>query len=114
MNFQLIKQFCFSVDGQFTLLPPDQVQELNMRCTGMLGSIQRFFSHHMIEIHGCDYSSSGVTRNTLNAKLCSFLEAHTTDGPRYDTYILFYSGHTHRTGEWALSGQTHHAVHTVL
>ncbi|KAB5571521.1 hypothetical protein PHYPO_G00225860 [Pangasianodon hypophthalmus] len=93
-----------SVDGQPTLLPPDEVQELNLRTTGMLNNMQRFFSHHMIESHGCDYSSSGMTRDMLHSKLRSFLEAHTVDGPRYDTYMLFYSGHTHRTGEWALIG----------
>lgn len=94
------------MDGQPTLLPPDEVQEMNLRTTGMLSNVQHFFSHHMMDSHGCDYSSSGVTRHTLHSKLRSFLEAHTADGPRYDTYILFYSGHTHRTGEWALIGQT--------
>uniref|UniRef100_W5K2Z6 Transmembrane protein 168 n=1 Tax=Astyanax mexicanus TaxID=7994 RepID=W5K2Z6_ASTMX len=93
-----------SLDGQPTLLPPDQVQELNLRSTGMLNNVQRFFSHHMIETSGCDYSTSGLTLSAIQAKLRSFLEAHTADGPRYDTYILFYSGHTHRSGEWALAG----------
>ncbi|XP_066505839.1 transmembrane protein 168 [Hoplias malabaricus] len=93
-----------SMDGQPILLPPDQVQELNLRSTGILNNVQRFFSHHMIETHGCDYSTSGLTLSTIQTKLCSFLEAHTIDGPRYDTYVLFYSGHTHRTGEWALAG----------
>ncbi|XP_026880352.2 transmembrane protein 168 [Electrophorus electricus] len=93
-----------SVDGQPILLPPDLVQDLNLRSTGMLNSIQCFFSYHLIETHGCDYSTSGLARDILQAKLCSFLEAHTADGPRYDTYVLFYSGHTHRTGEWALAG----------
>lgn len=93
-----------SVDGQPTPLPPDEVQELNQRTTGMLNNVQRFLSHHMMKIYGCDYSSSGVTRDNLRSKIRSFLEAQTVDGPRYDTYILFYSGHTHRTGEWALIG----------
>ncbi|KAK3536005.1 hypothetical protein QTP70_024506 [Hemibagrus guttatus] len=93
-----------SVDGLPTLLPPEEVQELNQRTTGMLNNVQHFFSHHMMKIHGCDYSSGGMTRDTLNSKLRSFLDAQTVDGPRYDTYILFYSGHTHRTGEWALIG----------
>ncbi|GAA6101276.1 transmembrane protein 168 [Tachysurus ichikawai] len=93
-----------SVDGQPTPLPPDEVQELNQRTTGMLNNVQHFFSHHMMKIHGCDYSSSGVTRDAMHFKIRSFLEAHTVDGPRYDTYILFYSGHTHSTGEWALIG----------
>ncbi|XP_034031902.1 transmembrane protein 168 [Thalassophryne amazonica] len=93
-----------SPDGQPILLPPDQVQELSMRATGMLSSVQRFFAHHLIETFGCDYSTSGVTLEALQAKMKSFLELRTADGPRHDTYIIFYSGHTHRTGEWALAG----------
>lgn len=93
-----------SPDGQPTLLPPAHVQELNLRSTGMLNNVQRFFSHHMIETYGCDYSTSGLSLEALQAKLRIFMEAHTTDGPRHDTYVLYYSGHTHRSGEWALAG----------
>lgn len=93
-----------SPDGQPMLLPPGQVHELNMRSTGMLNNMQGFFAHHLIETFGCDYSTSGVTLEALQAKIRSFLELRTADGPRHDTYIIFYSGHTHRSGEWALSG----------
>ncbi|CAF98411.1 unnamed protein product [Tetraodon nigroviridis] len=93
-----------SPDGQPMLLPPDQVQELNRRSTGMVNNIQRFFAHHLIEAFGCDYSTSGVTLEALQAKIKSFLELRTADGPRHDTYVIFYSGHTHRSGEWALAG----------
>ncbi|KAM9352263.1 transmembrane protein 168 [Symphorus nematophorus] len=93
-----------SPDGQPMLLPPDQVQELNRRSTSMLSSVQRFFAHHLIETFGCDYSTSGVTLEALQAKIKSFLELRTTDGPRHDTYVIFYSGHSHRSGEWALAG----------
>ncbi|XP_029377978.1 transmembrane protein 168 [Echeneis naucrates] len=93
-----------SPDGQPMLLPPDQVQELNRRSTGMLNNVQRFFAHHLIETFGCDYSTSGVTLEALQAKIKSFLELRTADGPRHDTYVIFYSGHTHRTGAWALAG----------
>uniref|UniRef100_A0A8C6SG94 Transmembrane protein 168b n=1 Tax=Neogobius melanostomus TaxID=47308 RepID=A0A8C6SG94_9GOBI len=93
-----------SPDGQPTLLPPDQVQELNLRSTGMLNSVQRFFAHHLIESFGCDYSTSGVTVDALQAKVRAFLDLRTSDGPRHDTYVIYYSGHTHRSGEWALSG----------
>lgn len=95
----------FSPDGQPTLLPPGQVQELNRRSTGMLNSVQRFFAHHLIEAFGCDYSTSGVTLEALQAKIKSFLELRTADGPRHDTYVIFYSGHSHRSGEWALAGE---------
>ncbi|XP_044213465.1 transmembrane protein 168 [Thunnus albacares] len=95
--------YCSS-DGQPLLLPPDQVQELNRRSTGMLNHVQRFFAHHLIDSFGCDYSTSGVTLEALQAKLKSFLELRTADGPRHDTYVIYYSGHTHRSGEWALAG----------
>ncbi|XP_059392784.1 transmembrane protein 168 [Carassius carassius] len=93
-----------SPDGQPILLPPAHVQELNLRSTGILNNVQRFFSHHMIETYGCDYSTSGLSLEALQAKLQMFMEAHTADGPRHDTYVLYYSGHTHRSGEWALAG----------
>lgn len=93
-----------SPDGQPTLLPPDQVQQLNQRSTGMLSSVQRFFAHHLIESFGCDYSTSGVTADALQAKVRAFLDLRTSDGPRHDTYVIYYSGHTHRSGEWALAG----------
>ncbi|XP_028287964.1 transmembrane protein 168 [Parambassis ranga] len=93
-----------SPDGQPMLLPPGQVHELNKRSTGMLNNVQRLFAHHLIETFGCDYSTSGVTLEALQAKIKSFLELRTADGPRHDTYVIFYSGHTHRTGEWALAG----------
>ncbi|XP_023666290.1 transmembrane protein 168 [Paramormyrops kingsleyae] len=93
-----------SLDGQPTLLPPDLVQELNLRSTGMLNNIQRFFSQHMIETYGCDYSAGGMVADALQTKLRSFMEQRTADGPRHDTYVIYYSGHSLRSGEWALAG----------
>lgn len=71
----------------------------------MLNNVQRFFAHHLIETFGCDYSTSGVTLEALQSKMKSFLDLRTPDGPRHDTYVIFYSGHTRRTGEWALAGE---------
>ncbi|XP_054608825.1 transmembrane protein 168-A [Dunckerocampus dactyliophorus] len=94
-----------SADGQPTLLPPEQAQQLNLRSTAMLNNVQRLFSHHMIQTFGCDYSASGVTLEALHGKLRNFLELPTADGPRHDTYLVFYSGHTHKgSGSWALAG----------
>ncbi|XP_072530085.1 transmembrane protein 168-A [Salminus brasiliensis] len=93
-----------SVDGQPVLLPPDQVQELNLRSTATLNAVQRLFSHHLIQTFGCDYSTSGLSLEALQAKLRSFLELRTADGPRHDTYLIYYSGHTLPTGDWALTG----------
>lgn len=73
----------------------------------MLNNVQRLFSHHMIQTFGCDYSTSGVTLEALQTKLRNFLELRTEDGPRHDTYLIFYSGHTHKgTGAWALTGES--------
>lgn len=95
-----------SPDGQPSLLPPEQVQQLNVRSTGMLNSVQRLFSHHMIHTFGCDYSTGGVTLDALQAKLRNFLDVCTAEGPRHDTYLVFYSGHTYKgTGAWALAGK---------
>lgn len=94
-----------SPDGQPILLPPDQVQQLNRRSTSMLNNVQHFFAQHLIEPFGCDYSTSGVTLEALQTKIKSFLELRTADGPRHDTYVIFYSGHTYETGEWALTGE---------
>ena len=104
----------FSPDGQPTLLPPEHVQELNLRSTGMLNAIQRFFAYHMIETYGCDYSTSGLSFDTLHSKLKAFLELRTVDGPRHDTYVLYYSGHTHGTGEWALAGKSTSGNFTIV
>ncbi|XP_047431737.1 transmembrane protein 168-A [Mugil cephalus] len=94
-----------SPSGQPTLLPPEQVQQLNLRSTSMLNNMQRLFSHHMIQTSGCDYSTSGVTLDALQTKLRGFLELRTADGPRHDTYLIFYSGHAHKgSGSWALAG----------
>ncbi|XP_061922741.1 transmembrane protein 168-A [Entelurus aequoreus] len=94
-----------SADGQPTLLPPEHVQQLNLRSTAMLNNVQRLFSHHLIQTFGCDYSASGVTLEALQVKLRSFLELRTADGPRHDTYLVFYSGHTQKgSGSWALAG----------
>ena len=87
------------------LLPPDQVQQLNQRSTGMLNKVQLFFAHHMIENFGCDYSTRGLSLEAMQGKLRGFLELRTADGPRHDTYVVYYSGHTHRSGEWALAGE---------
>lgn len=80
----------------------------------MLNAIQRFFAHHMIETYGCDYSTSGLSFDTLHSKLKAFLELRTVDGPRHDTYVLYYSGHTHGTGEWALAGKVTSGTFTVV
>ncbi|CAL8386258.1 transmembrane protein 168-A [Gadus morhua] len=94
-----------SADGQPSLLSPERAQESNLRSTGILNSVQRLFSHHMVETFGCDYSTGGVTLESVQTKLRGFLDLRTADGPRHDTYLVFYSGHTQKgTGAWLLAG----------
>ncbi|XP_059895095.1 transmembrane protein 168-A [Gadus macrocephalus] len=94
-----------SADGQPSLLSPERAQESNLRSTGILTSVQRLFSHHMVETFGCDYSTGGVTLESVQTKLRGFLDLRTADGPRHDTYLVFYSGHTQKgTGAWLLAG----------
>lgn len=102
-----------SADGQPVLLPPEQVQEMNLRSTSTLNAVQRLFSHNLIQTFGCDYSTSGLSLDTLQAKLRSFLELRTADGPRHDNYLIYYSGHTLPTGDWALTGQSYTISNSV-
>lgn len=105
-----------SPDGQLQhFFPPEHVQELNLGSTGICSSaIQKIFAYHMIETYGCDYSTSGLSFDTLHSKLKAFLELRTVDGPRHDAYVLYYSGHTHGTGEWALAGKSTSGNFTIV
>lgn len=105
--FFLFSRLLCSADGQPLLLPPGQVQELHSTAT--LNAVQRLFSHHLIQTFGCDYSTS-LSLDTLQAKLRSFLELCTAEGPRHDTYILYYSGHTLPSGDWTLAGKSWIAI----
>lgn len=86
-----------------TLLPSSHVADISGRATAILNVIQQFFVSHLIDNAGCDYTSSGVTLSDVKAKLCSLFSKRTSDGPRYDTYIVYYSGHAHQNGDWALA-----------
>ena len=88
------------------LLPSNTLQELSARATHILSTVQRFFAHHLIETYGCDYSSSGLSAESVETKLKAFFQRVTSDGPRYDTYVLYYSGSVFEQGDWAMSGET--------
>jgi len=81
------------------------MQELSHRATHILNTVQRLFSYHLIDNYGCDYSSSGLTLSAVESKLRAFLQKQTADGPRFDTYLVYYSGHVHKNGDWALAGE---------
>ncbi|XP_056603610.1 transmembrane protein 168-A [Triplophysa dalaica] len=97
----VIPTYYNSADGQPLLLAPGQVQEC--QSTSTLNAIQTLFSHHLIQAFSCDYSTS-LSLDPLLGKLRSFLDLCTAEGPRHDTYVLYYSGRTLLSGDWALAG----------
>lgn len=80
------------------------MQEMSSRATETLTTIQRFFNHYLIDLYGCDYSSSGLTMDAVENKLRNFFQRVTADGPYFDTYLVYYSGHVYDNGDWALAG----------
>ncbi|XP_051546893.1 transmembrane protein 168-A [Myxocyprinus asiaticus] len=102
VGYAVVIPTCYSsADGQPVLLPPGQAHDLHSTAT--LNAVQRLFSHYLIQTFGCDYSTN-LSLDTLQTKLRSFLELCTAEGPRHDTYILYYSGHTLLNGDWVLAG----------
>ncbi|XP_048742005.2 transmembrane protein 168-like isoform X2 [Ostrea edulis] len=86
-----------------TLLSGALVQDIGTRATASLNKMNQFFSYHMIDCFGCDYSTSGLSPDNLESKVKAFFDRRTSDGPRFDTYVVFYSGDTFETGDWALT-----------
>ena len=87
------------------ILPTNTIERLSERATQILGAVQRFFAFHLIENFGCDYSSSGIASDAVEAKLKTFFQKCTKDGPRFDSYLLYYSGAVGTDGNWALAGK---------
>ena len=87
------------------LLPANTIEDLSARATQILGAVQRFFAFHLIENYGCDYSSSGIASENVETKVKSFFQRCTHDGPRFDSYLLYYSGPVVASGDWALAGE---------
>lgn len=96
--------FCRPSSGA-KLLTPHAFHEIGSRSTTIINLVQRFFAYHMIDSYGCDYSTSGLTLEYVNNKLRAFFDRHTSDGPRFDTYIVYYSGDVYEKGDWALAGE---------
>ncbi|CAF0727753.1 unnamed protein product [Didymodactylos carnosus] len=96
------------------ILSQQEAYACGQRCTAMLNGLHRFMSCNHIENFGCDYSSSGITMNFINAKLKTFFAKRTLDGLRYDTYVFFYSGPTRDTGDIALSDNQAVTVNLLL
>lgn len=87
-----------------TLLSGALVQDIGSRATASLNKMNQFFSYHMIDSYGCDYSTSGISPDNIETKIKAFFDRRTSDGPKFDTYVLYFSGDTYDTGDWALTG----------
>ncbi|XP_038054487.1 transmembrane protein 168-like [Patiria miniata] len=94
--------FC-RTDGSPVLIPASSMEEVNSRSIGLLNTMQRFFLYHMIDVFSCDFSTSGLALATLKTKMRSFFARQLPDGPRFDTYLVYYSGHVQPNGDWALA-----------
>ena len=80
------------------------MQEAGAKVTRLLNVIQHFFARQLVSTYGCDYSSSGITLDSVQAKMKGFFQQKTSDGPRFDSYLLYYSGEVMDNGDWALAG----------
>lgn len=47
---------------------------------------------------------AGISWKEMQNKLTDFFAQRTYEGPRFDTYLLYYSGPTDDKGDWALNG----------
>lgn len=50
----------------------------------------------------------------MQKKLSVFFSQTTCEGPRYDTYVLYYSGPVTGKGDWALTGKIKKTVFFFL
>ena len=88
-----------------TLLSAAAVQEMTAWTMTTLAQVQHFFAFHMLANYGCDLSTSGLNMDSVHSKLGSFFAQRTNEGPRYDTYLLYYCGDVFENGDWAFSGR---------
>lgn len=88
-----------------TLLSAAAVQEMTTRAMMTVAQVQHFFAFHMLANFGCDFSTSGMSLESLQNKLNTFFDQRTSEGPRYDTYLLYYCGDVFSNGDWALTGK---------
>lgn len=100
--------------SRINLLSQDVVQDMGTRATTTLNKVSHFFNFHMIDNYGCDYCTSGLAMDYLKSKLIAFFDRRMSDGPKYDTYILYFSGDVYENGEWALSDNRGLKLETLL
>ena len=95
----------YSPTGNVVLLAENAFQLVNTRAMELVNVVARFFANHMIHNFGTDFSTSGISSDYLESKVKSFFEQRVIPGLHYDTYILYYSGHVQKNGDWALMAE---------
>ncbi|XP_076469499.1 transmembrane protein 168-like [Babylonia areolata] len=101
-------------DDGATLMSAAAVQEMTSRAMSTLAQVQHFFAFHMLANFGCDLSTSGHNQESVHSKLSSFFAQRTGEGPRYDTYLLYYSGDVFENGDWAFADNKRLTLDTLL
>ncbi|XP_033746705.1 transmembrane protein 168-like [Pecten maximus] len=98
------------------LYAPSSVQDMGSYAMATLNKICQFFDFHMINNFGTDFSSSGMSQEFLQSKVKAFFGrcCMGENGPRYDTYLLYYSGDVYDTGDWALADNKNLKLDTLL
>ncbi|CAF2363513.1 unnamed protein product [Rotaria sp. Silwood2] len=90
-------------DRNVQILSQQEAYDSSQRCTNILNGLERFMANNLIDIFGCDYSSSGITMSFIDTKLKTFFARRTNDGRHYDTYFFYFSGPTCDNGDIILS-----------
>ncbi|XP_052096356.1 transmembrane protein 168-like [Mytilus californianus] len=100
--------------SRVNIMSQEAMQDMGTRATTTLNKVSYFFNYHMIDNYGCDYSTSGLAIDYLESKLKAFFDRRMSDGPKYDSYILYFSGDVYENGEWALSDNSGLKLETLL
>ena len=93
----------YSPTGDIVVLAENAFQTVNARAMELINIVSRFFANHMIHNYGTDFSTSGISFDYIQNKIKGFFEQRVIPGLHYDTYILYYSGHVLKDGNWALT-----------
>lgn len=104
----------YSRTGDVTILPQEGFQTINNTAMELINIVSRFFATHMIHNFGTDFSSSGIAAEYAEGKIQTFFEQRILPGLSYDTYILYYSGHVHDNGNFALTDGKSLEFSTIL
>ncbi|UJR25425.1 hypothetical protein I4U23_006772 [Adineta vaga] len=70
----------FSSSRNVQILSQQEAFDSSQRCTNILNNLERFMTNNLIDIFGCDYSSSGISMNFIDTKLKTFFARRTHDG----------------------------------